>query len=452
VNLIELCRELVQTDSTIAAGSLDIVKAIESLSYKIGLYSEIQEESIEGVSEFNILVSPVPLKHVSEKKADCLLLVNHIDTWNPGPLAMWKKQRGNPFDLIIEDQKLFGLGVAENKADIAAKLLALSEFKQINLSVIPVFLGVFGHQSGMRGMQRWLKKNNYKIKHAIIGEPTQLRFVFAINGYAKIDIVIPYADDESQIRIQNTLKDVTATSTRLFKGYPKSGVDFDNSMDLLKDVFQYFDALPCNSALIDFDGGTQFNLEPHQILTEIDSTSHLSSPMIKKITCLYQAFSELHAQMKVNSNPIYKPSNLTFNIGMIRSNNLEVSLFGIVRIPPHITSDEILDWEKKSKSICARFGAKLQLADFKPSYMLPKESTLKALAQKRLQQLGLSDESYHVYLSNEACLLGRKGIDCAVFGPGVSANNLHSPNEYVEIDQVQKAHELYKHWIREENL
>jgi acetylornithine deacetylase/succinyl-diaminopimelate desuccinylase-like protein len=82
--------------------------------------------------------------------------------------------------------------------------------------------------------------------------------------------------------------------------------------------------------------------------------------------------------------------------------------------------------------------------------VLPNQSNLKLLAQTRIQQLGLPYYSSYLYLSNEACLLGRKGIDCVVFGPGALANNLHSPNEYVEIDQAQKAYELYKHWIQEE--
>jgi len=450
VTLIDLCRELIAADSTTSAGTQEIAKVVCLLSQKLGLYSELQEEVIEGRSEYNVMVSPIPFDCLHTSKLETFLFLNHLDCSHPGPLALWTKHSGNPFDLIIEDNKLHGLGIAENKADIAAKLLALGHYKNQNLIKNPMFLGVFGHQFGMRGMQRWLKRNPFKISHVLVGEPTDLKPVFSVNGYARVDISIPYSNDESELRQQSLFKGVSATSTRLFKGTPRSGIDFDSSMDLLKQVFQYLENLPSNTALMDFDGGTQFNVQPYQILTEVDLTSNLEFPMIKKITSLYQAFSDLHSKMKISSNNNYTPSHLTFNIGMIRSNQSEVTLSGIVRIPPHISNEEIANWEQQAKGICAKLGARLQLTDIKPAYELAEDSKTKHMFKKSLERLGLASAPSSLYLSNEACLLGRKKMDCIVFGPGESSNNLHSPNEYVLVENANKAYHVYSNWILEE--
>jgi acetylornithine deacetylase/succinyl-diaminopimelate desuccinylase-like protein len=459
VTITELCRELVSVDSCLSSGSEDMAKKIAFLSERLGLNYELQEEYVDGNTEYNIIVSPYPLS----KTTPIYLFLNHLDCSEPGPLGLWKNHCGNPFGLIIEQQRLKGLGIAENKADIAAKLLALSHVQSNSSSGFlrssntpnPVFLGVFGHYSGMKGIQRWLKKNPLPILHALVGEPTDLKPIFSVNGYAKVDILVPYEEDEILLKQETLLKDAFTTSTRLFKGDPQSGVDFDTSMNLLKDVFQYFEQLPGNALLMDFDGGTQFNSQPHQILTEIDITTHLRYSMIKKVTFLYKEFSKLHQKMKSYSNSSFTPSHLTFNIGLLRTRETDLCLTGIVRIPPHLTKDDIIQWEQLAQNICKNLGARLQVTDYKPAYSHQRSLaqspdiwvTLKKTLRKTLQSLDLSQEEASLYLSNEACLLGRKNIPTLAFGPGHARCNLHSPQEHVLIQDVEKAYQFYCTWI-----
>lgn len=451
MTLNEICRSLVAADSSLSNNNLEITQTLIALADQLGLQVEISEEWVEGQSQNNVLIYPQGVTELSQHH-EYLLMANHLDTPNPGPLALWKRHQGNPFQLVIEDQTLFGLGIAENKADIAAKLFALQDFKLSAKSqkLIPIWLGVFGHQSGLKGMQRWLKKNHLPIKHCLLGAPTQLKYVHNINGYARVDIVMPFSSEETHNRQIQTLEESTSTSSRLFRGQSQTGLDFEQSSNLIRDVINYFKKLPENTTLIDLDGGTQFNTEPNQILSEIDLSGEVKNPMIKRLITLFDKFSDLHQELKKETHSNFQPPHLSFHIGSLRTNENHLRLSGIVRIPPHISDQQIQNWELAAQSICQQVQAQLVTSEFKTCYQLNPENPIVSRAQQVMNGLSLPYQVDSYYMSNEACLLGRKNISTLIVGPGAADQNLHTPNEHVTIKELKTASEIYAGWIKEE--
>ena len=66
-----------------------------------------------------------------------------------------------------------------------------------------------------------------------------------------------------------------------------------------------------------------------------------------------------------------------------------------------------------------------------------------------LSRAGLDPSPRAKPTSTEAGVFARKGCEAAVFGPGVSTGNAHTPNERIEIAQLEKAIDAYQRIVLE---
>jgi acetylornithine deacetylase/succinyl-diaminopimelate desuccinylase-like protein len=80
---------------------------------------------------------------------------------------------------------------------------------------------------------------------------------------------------------------------------------------------------------------------------------------------------------------------------------------------------------------------------------LPDDAELLRGAGRALRELGLDPRPRAKPTSTEAGVFARKGCEAAVFGPGVSTGNAHTPNERIEIAQLEKAIDAYQRIILE---
>ena len=62
--------------------------------------------------------------------------------------------------------------------------------------------------------------------------------------------------------------------------------------------------------------------------------------------------------------------------------------------------------------------------------------------------MGLEEQPTGVSFGCDCTKLSRAGIPSIIFGPG-SIERAHTTNEFVEIDQVQKALEFYRRFLLE---
>jgi acetylornithine deacetylase len=107
-----------------------------------------------------------------------LLLAGHTDTV-PYDAALWQS---DPFKLTERDGKLYGLGSADMKAFLALALEAAEGLAADSLRAPLMVLATADEETTMDGARALVELGRPRARHAIIGEPTDLRPVRAHKG------------------------------------------------------------------------------------------------------------------------------------------------------------------------------------------------------------------------------------------------------------------------------
>jgi acetylornithine deacetylase len=101
---------------------------------------------------------------------DGLVLAGHTDTV-PYDQTAW---RHDPFTLVEEDGKLYGLGTTDMKGFIAIAVEAAKAFRTQTLSKPLIILATADEESTMKGALHLTKLGRPRARYAVIGEPTSL--------------------------------------------------------------------------------------------------------------------------------------------------------------------------------------------------------------------------------------------------------------------------------------
>lgn len=100
-----------------------------------------------------------------------LVLAGHTDTV-PFDAGRW---RYDPFGGIVADERIYGLGSADMKAFFALAIEAARPFAAQDLHQPLVLLATADEESDMGGVRALVAANQALGRHALIGEPTNLR-------------------------------------------------------------------------------------------------------------------------------------------------------------------------------------------------------------------------------------------------------------------------------------
>jgi acetylornithine deacetylase len=107
-----------------------------------------------------------------------LVLAGHTDTV-PYDLSRWTS---DPFVLREAEGKLFGLGTSDMKGFLALALEAVAGLDPDTLSSPVVLLATADEESSMAGARALVRAQRPRGRHAVIGEPTDMRPVRAHKG------------------------------------------------------------------------------------------------------------------------------------------------------------------------------------------------------------------------------------------------------------------------------
>lgn len=419
------------------------MRAAAEMARARGFCIEMQDEVIGGESHANLIIRPSAKRPAVE-----LLLQTHLDTPDPGPFGAWDKTGHNPFDAHIIDGAIYGLGTADTKLDFICKLEAMSAFVGQELAIPPVLVATFGEESGMVGALRLIRKNKISAKYALIGEPSNMGIFTAGKGFASVEIIIPFEEDEKKFRVEHNLSEGTSTQSRIFRGRAAhSSVPHLGESAIVK-LFEYLLQLPENLAIMEIDGGTNFNTVPSQAFLEVDPVSGFQMPMSKKLTTIYRAVLELEQIFKQHRDLRFTPDHPTLNVGLLRTSDDNVVLSGTCRMPATVTTEVYESWMSRLQEVCAGVGAQFRVLDYKRPYQTDEGSSFVRLAQGCLREMGLSSDLKTHASTNEASLFSRVGINCISFGPGFREGNSHTPHEHVNIEDLKKAIEFYTRMIK----
>jgi succinyl-diaminopimelate desuccinylase len=201
-------------------------------------------------------VSNLYAKFGSAEKNFCF--AGHTDVVPPGDESLWKF---NPFSATIENGILYGRGAVDMKVAIAAFVAATEEF----LNSKPGFKDsisflITGDEeaiaiNGTVKVIDWLKQNNEKISHCIVGEPTnpsQIGEMIKVGRRGSVNFTIHSIGKQGHVAYpENAINPVTAL-IKLLNLLDEHKFDEGN---------EYFD--PTNLEITSIDvGNTTTNIIP----------------------------------------------------------------------------------------------------------------------------------------------------------------------------------------------
>lgn len=443
MDLIENCRKIISIDSTPSHGSKEIGEFVAHLAIQQGLTVDTQLEIVNGIEQMNVIC-----RIDQERSKEEFLLQTHLDTSDPGPFSLWTETGANPFDATIIDGKIYGLGAAETKLDFLCKLVAISFFKDINhWKTPPVLVGTFGEEIGMLGALKLMRKNKINSKLAVIGAPSDLQIINSAKGFVSVEIRIPFSSEESQYRLEHNLKESTSTQSKIFTGKSAHSSTPHLGDSAIVKMFDYVSKLPRDLALMEIDGGTNFNSVASHAFLEIDLYTHRTRTTLARIVDIYLGLKHLEAQFVEFKDPEFTPDHPTLNIGYIRTLDDCVVMSGTCRMSPLITQPIYEGWMKYLNEVCDQNEAEFKILDYKKPFRTSVDSGLLLGAQDILKSMGKNFSCVGQSSTNEASLFSRMGIDCICFGPGVREGNAHTPYEHVRIEDLKSAIEFYKQVI-----
>ena len=443
MNFVEACRYLISIDTTPTYGSYEAAKWLETFAKSKGLSVELQEEVVGDLLQANIIVRPQDSRPDSE-----FLLQTHLDTVDPGPFSLWTLNDSNPFDAHIIDGKIYGLGTADVKLDFLCKLEAMASFGSNRAwKLPPVLVGTFGEETGMHGALKLIRKNKISAKMAVIGETSDLKIISSGKGFASVEIDIPFSEEEKKYREDHNLRESTATQSKIFRGKTvHSSVPHLGDSAILK-LLNHILMLPESINVMEIDGGNNTNSVAAHAYLEIDMVTSLKDSLLKKISNIYNSILKLEDDFKKYVDESFIPSIPTLNIGMVRTTENGVQMFGTCRIPPSVDHEVYENWMKYLGEVCSANQAHFKIVDYKKPYRTDDDAMLVRGCLQELKDMGLSDRTITQSSTNEASIFTRLGIDCVCFGPGKREDNMHTPHEHVALEDLNKATEFYKRII-----
>lgn len=439
MDFIQACRQFIAIDSTPANGNMELARYAADLCRDAGLHVELQYETLNGIDQANVIARPI-----GTVPSDELLLQTHLDTVDPGNFALWSKTSANPFNASIYQDTLYGLGAADVKLDFLCKLKALEKFRGSAWRLPCVLVGTFGEEQGMAGAVKLIRKKKTSARRALVGEPTELRLIHALKGLAAVEIEIPFSADELEFHARHDLGESTSTQSKIFSGKAAHSSDPHSGESAILKLLTYLTKLPDGLAVMEIEGGTNFNTVPAHAMLEIDMVGGLRDTIGRKISHIMLAIQEVEADAREYLDESFNPPQATLNIGTIRTFEDHVKMHGCCRLPPSVTHEVYERWMAALREACGVVGASFRVTDYKQPFKSSTSSELVRACQEELRRLGLPSECTTHAATNEANVFSRFGIECLVIGPGRGVGNSHSPDEHIKIEQLHQGVRFYE--------
>ena len=444
MQFIENCRKLISFDSSPIGSTLELVDYLARLAIDAGLIVDVIHELQNGVNQANIIIRTEKFKAGDNE----FLLQTHLDTVDPGSFSLWKKNDFNPYDAVIEGDKIYGLGAADVKLDFLCKLNVLIKLKDKKFNALkPVLVGTFGEETGMQGALRLIRKHKINAKFALIGETSDLKIIKAAKGFAVVEIRIPISEEERAYKISKSEVESITTQTKLFSGKSAHSSTPHLGDNAIQKMLDFLQKMPENMVLMEIDGGTRFNMIPNQAMVELEMTSYVKNLTLVKLNKIYRAIQEVENDMKQLKDDEFEPNFSTMSIGIIRTSEDGLLLGGSCRILPNVTQEQYEIWMAKIKNVCEECGARFAITDYKRPFRTNENSILIKSAQTILEKMGLSSECKTLPATNEVSLFTRLNIECICIGAGVREENVHTPQEHVNINDLEKVTSFYEQMV-----
>ena len=387
-----------------------------------------------------------------------IVLNTHLDTVPPGAPELWTACGGDPFTARIDGDRIYGLGAADTKLDLAAKLFALMAVGAPRRDVYLV--GTFGEEHGLTGAKEIVETALLPTgAMAFVGEPSRLEVVTAHKGLMMFEVKLGFTplrvDEPMQARRLAFAGKAAHSST------PALGV---NAIDVALKAA----AINLKLNLAAISGGTAVNVVPARcdvvVATDaaldfpvggaVESTAvnspiaEIIPPEVVTTAIRFIAALRKYADSGGSDEPDYAAPTLTCNPGVIRSTSGSMTLEFELRPPPGLALDEVRAGVARVAGEISRtaVGVSVGLGEKRanPGFRAAAASETVEIAMGALAGAGIALNSGVKSGCTEAGIYAAAGLEPVVIGPGPSTGVIHAPNEYNFLSDIEAAVRFYR--------
>lgn len=378
---VEKVKELAKRDEAAVVQFLRDIVAIPSFSCKEKQVCEriVKEMKAVGFDEVKIDAVGNVIGRVGNGPTK-IMFDNHIDTVGVGDPAAWKGR--DPFDSKLENGKIWGRGVVDEKAGLACTVYAAKIIKELGLGdKCTVWVVGSTMEEDCDGLSplHLIEKEGIRPDYVVLGEPTDL------------DV---YRGHRGRVEMTISVKGKAAHAAHCHKGVSA----LYKAARILLDIEQLNERL----ATDDFLGKG----------TITASFMDVKTPSLNAVP---------------DAATIYIDRRLT--VGETK----EIALKEL-RSLPNIgdATVEILDYEATAYT-----GKKVTQDKYFPTWVLPEDHVLVQAAAEAVEQArGCKPKiSRWVFSTNGVATMGRLGIPTIGFAPGLE-ELAHSTDEYIKVSDL----------------
>jgi len=145
--------------------------------------------------------------------------------------------------------------------------------------------------------------------------------------------------------------------------------------------------------------------------------------------------------------PEFSPSTLSCNVGELHAQGESASLLFDVR---HLPSQSPQEVSARLEALVERarlerpgVEARLRCQRCNPALYTPLDSSIVTESLRIMADIGLPVRVAAKAGCTEAGLYAAAGMQAVVFGPGRAEDNIHAPNEWVSLSQLERCVDFY---------
>lgn len=437
MDLIPLAQQVIATNSVTTQGTRPLAEFL-ARTVLPALDMAVSWQPGETAADAN-LIADKP----GSAALPALLLTSHLDTVPPGDLTLWTKTHGDPFAPIIEGDRLYGLGSADAKLDWLAKAAAIARFRGRPFIRPLLFTGTYGEERGLVGARRLLADPPCPIGYAFVGEPSELKLVHTHKGLIVCALrltgnAVAPRSGRARTLVVTGRSAHSSTPARGENAIVKALAELSRSPHLTPLSLQGGDAVNkvparCEVILLEADpagAASYMPLDPAIVAALATFTTGLAATVAE--------FSD--------ADPEFSPPTLTVNVGEIHAENGAASLLFDLRPLPGQDVDRLIS---RLHDLAARVGeaaalmATLEVRRRNPAFFTPYDAAILTTGLAVLARVGLPLETAAKAGCTEAGLYGERGIPALVCGAGVAGGNIHAPNEWTALSQLERSVDVY---------
>ena len=450
-SFLDLARRLIAANTVSASGTRQAADLLQPLWEHAGL--PVRRQVVEEI-HVNALAGPGG----DAGGGGGVLLVTHLDTVPPGPLERWEN---NPWTLAERGGLLYGLGVADVKLDALCKAEAARRVQGRRARRPFWLLGTFGEEVGLRGARHFVQSDLFREispAQVLCGEPSELQIISAHKGYAVVRCTLRDAKARPVSTDGPGVEQLQFAGKAAHSSTPALG---ENA--ILKALAWVKSS---SSPVIAARGGSGTNVVPASCVLEVPAPREKGEPEpaaakflpprppqpnLWRSLATASALEELWQRMLPEGfDARFDPRGAVGGLNLLEGAGGALAIDLDARLLPEHDPDALIAaFAAQAGAWVAQLGhgelsLEIEVRRNAAGMSLPANAPLVKAAGAVLARHGLDPAPRAKPTSTEAGVFARAGCEAIVLGPGRSTANAHTPNEHIEMAQLERACDLYE--------